>query len=71
MTLRVSFTSTDSAETHSYDFPTFGGVVGTTTESRTLPVDALDGFSPSWSWRQSVVVDGVESPACIGSIDAG
>jgi len=71
VTLRVSFTSADAAESRSYDFTTFGGVVGPTTESRALPVDALDEFGPSWSWRQSVVVDGVESPACIGSIDAG
>lgn len=71
VTLRVSFTSADAAESRSYDFTTFGGVVGPTTESRALPVDALDEFGPSWSWRQSVVVDGVESPACIGSVSAG
>ena len=70
-TLRVSFTSGDAAVTRSYDFPAPGGVVGTGSDSRTFPVDALDGFGPSWSWRQSVVVDGVESPACIGSISAG
>jgi len=70
-TLRVSFTSADGAVSRSYNFPTPDGFVGTGTDTRTLPVDALDGFGPSWSWRQSVVVDGVESPACIGSIDAG
>jgi len=70
-TLRVSFTSGDAAVTRSYDFPAPGGVVGTGSDSRTFPVDALDGFGPSWSWRQTVVVDGVESPACIGSISAG
>ena len=70
-TLQVSFTSTDGALTRRFEFPGPGGIVGTGSESRTLPVDTLDGFGPSWSWRQSVVVDGVESPACIGSIDAG
>jgi Mce-associated membrane protein len=70
-TLRVSFTSADGAATRTYDFPTLGGVVGTTSASWTLPVDAVVDLGSSWRWSQSVVVDGVESPACIGSITLG
>jgi Mce-associated membrane protein len=70
-TLRVSFTSADGVVARTYDFPTLGGVVGTTSASWTLPVDAVVDLGSSWRWSQSVVVDGVESPACIGSITLG
>jgi len=69
--VRIAFTSQVTADTRSYEFPTYVGVSGPWTESQTLPVDTLDGLGTSWSWRQSLVVDGVESPACIGSVSTG
>ncbi len=36
-----------------------------------LPARTISGLGSSWSARQTVVVDGVESPACVASLSMG
>jgi Mce-associated membrane protein len=65
-TLRVEFTRGDGSTARINDFP----MPDATAQSATinLPAGTISGLGSSWSARQTVVVDGVESPACIAGL---
>lgn len=70
-TLRVSFARDDGSDLTSgngvrrYDFTAQDGATQEATV--TLPSDALRDLGDSWTWTQTILVDGVESPPCTGS----
>lgn len=67
--LRIELLRGDGTVGWSDEFPVPGGSVQNTTIA--LPRGTLVGLGSSWSARQTVVVDGVESPACVASLAAG
>ena len=41
-----------------------GVKIGATQTTVSLPDDAMKGLGGSWTWTQTILVDGVESPRC-------
>jgi len=62
VTLRASFAGTGSPSARHYDYPAPVGAFGIAIFS--LPTDALTGLGDSWTWNQTILVAGVESPGC-------
>ena len=64
---RSSFVRADGTGARHYDYalPEFA----TLDASIPLPSDALNGLGKTWTWTQTVLVDGVESPGCTASVD--
>lgn len=62
VTLRASFARADGTGARHYDYPAPDGAIQAATFS--LPDDALKGLGDSWTWTQTILVDGVESPGC-------
>jgi hypothetical protein len=60
--LRASFARADGTGARHYDFTTPDGADQEATVS--LPDDALEGLGDYWTWTQTVLVGGVESPGC-------
>jgi Mce-associated membrane protein len=65
--LRASFARADGTSARHYDFPVTDGAAQSASFS--LPADSLTGLGDSWTWSQTVVVDGVQSPACLASAE--
>ncbi|MEP7018542.1 MAG: RDD family protein [Actinomycetota bacterium] len=65
VTLRASFARADGTSARRYDFAAPDGAMQEASIS--LPADALKGLGDSWTWTQTVLVDGVESPGCTAS----
>ncbi len=62
VTLRSSFARADGTGARHYDYTAPDGAIQATTIS--LPADALKDLGDSWTWTQTILVDGVESPGC-------
>jgi len=62
VTLRASFARADGTGARHYDYPAPDGAAQAATIS--LPDDSLKGLGDSWTWTQTILVDGVESPGC-------
>ena len=65
-TLRASFSRADGTGSRHYDFASTDGAAQQATFS--LPDDTLKGFGDSWIWTQTILVSGVESSGCTGSL---
>ncbi len=65
VTLRASFARADGTSARHYDYAAPDGSMQEASIS--LPADALNGLGDSWTWTQTVLVDGVESPGCTAS----
>ncbi|NMM17104.1 MAG: RDD family protein [Cellulomonas sp.] len=67
--LRVEFTRGDGSTVPGFDFP----MPDASAQSATidLPARTISEVGPSWTARQTVVVDGVESPACVALLTRG
>lgn len=65
VTLRASFARADGTGARHYDYPAPDGATQEATIS--LPDDTLKGLGGSWTWTQTILVDGVESPGCSAS----
>lgn len=65
VTLRTSFARADGGGARHYDYLAPDGAMQEASFS--LPADALKGLGDSWTWTQTVLVDGVESPGCTAS----
>jgi Mce-associated membrane protein len=63
--LRASFARADGTGARHYDY----AAPDTATQRSTisLPGDTLKGLGDSWTWTQTILVAGVESPACTAS----
>lgn len=66
-TLRISFARTDGTSARQFAYPLPAG----TSQQMTigLPSDALKGLGDSWTWTQTIVVDGVETPGCTATFE--
>jgi len=64
VTLRASFARADGTGARHFDYPA-DGAAGAATIS--LPNDILKGLGDSWTWTQTILVGGVESPGCTAS----
>ena len=62
VTLRASFARADGSGARHYDYPVPDEAAQAATIS--LPDDSLKGLGDSWTWTQTILVDGVESPGC-------
>jgi len=62
--LRASFARADGTRARHFDYPAPDGATQATV---TLPDDALEGLGDSWTWTQTILVNGVESPGCTAS----
>lgn len=65
ITLRASFARSDGAGARHYDYPAPDGATQAATIS--LPDDSLKDLGDSWTWTQTILLDGVESPGCTAS----
>ena len=61
-TARISFARNDGTGARHYAFTLPAGSTQEMTVG--LPADALTGLGDSWTWTQTILVDGVESPRC-------
>ena len=66
VTLRASFARADGTGARHFDYPAPDG--GTQAATISLPGDTLKGLGDSWTWTQTILVDGVESPGCTASL---
>jgi len=62
--LRASFARADGTGARHFDYPAPDGATQATV---TRPDDALEGLGDSWTWTQTILVNGVESPGCTAS----
>jgi Mce-associated membrane protein len=60
--LRASFARADGTGARHYDYAAPDAATQESTIS--LPGDSLKGLGDSWTWTQTILVDGVESPGC-------
>lgn len=67
-TLRASFSRADGTGSRHFDFTSTDGAAQQATFM--LPDDTLTGFGDSWTWTQTILVNGVESPGCAGSLSS-
>ena len=65
VTLRASFARADGTGARHYDYAAPDAATQEATIS--LPDDSLKGLGDSWTWTQTILVDGVESPGCTAS----
>ena len=65
VTFRLVVTAADGTPT-THDFPFFN--TSTSFATMQVPSNALQGVGDRWSWAASVIVNGVESPACVGHV---
>jgi len=61
VTVRASFARADGTGTRHYDYPVQEGAI---LQAIPLPFDTLTGLGDSWTWTQTILADGVESPGC-------
>jgi len=66
VTLRSSFAGAGSSSARHYDYTAPVGAFAEATFS--LPADALTGLGDSWTWTQTILVDGVESQGCTAPV---
>ena len=62
--LRASFARADGTGARHYDYPAPDVA---TQAAFSLPDDTLKGLGDSWTWTQTILVDGVESQGCTAS----
>ena len=62
VTLRTSLVGVDSSSARHYDYTAPVGAFGGAIFS--LPADALTSLGDSWTWTQTILVNGVESRGC-------
>ena len=67
VTLRSAFARADGTGARHYDYTAQDGAIQEATIS--LPADALNDLGDSWTWTQTILVDGVESPGCTAASD--
>jgi len=65
VTLRASFARADGTGARHFDYGASDGATQAATIS--LPDDSLKGLGDSWTWTQTILVGGVESPGCTAS----
>lgn len=65
VTLRASFPSADAKDARHFDYAAPDGATQAATTS--LPDDALKDLGDSWTWTQTILVDGVEPSGCTAS----
>ena len=65
VTLRASFSRADGTGARHFDYAAPDAATQEATIS--LPDDSLKGLGDSWTWTQTILVDGVESPGCTAS----
>jgi len=65
VTLRTSFARADGTGARHYDYTAPDAATQVATIS--LPDEALQGLGDSWTWTQTILVGGVESPGCSAS----
>jgi Mce-associated membrane protein len=65
VTLRASFARADGTGARHFDYAAPDGATQEATFS--LPSDTFKGLGDSWTWTQTILVDGVESLGCTGS----
>ena len=61
VTVRASFARADGTGARHYDYPVQEGAI---LQAIPLPFDTLTDLGDSWTWTQTILVDGVESPGC-------
>jgi hypothetical protein len=66
VSLRSSFARADGTGARHYDYPAPDPMAQEATIS--LPPEAVKGLGHSWTWTQSILVDGVESKGCTASM---
>ncbi len=62
ITLRSSFARADGTGARHYDYP--APDKSALAASISLPKDILKGLGSSWTWKQTILVNGVETPGC-------
>jgi len=65
VTLRASFARADGTGARDVEFTGFAA--GDQGATISLSADAMSGLGDAWTWTQTLVVDGVESPGCVAS----
>jgi Mce-associated membrane protein len=65
VTLRASFARADGTDARDVEFTGFAAGEHAATVS--LSAATVSGLGDAWSWTQTLLVDGVESPACVAS----
>lgn len=66
MSLRSSFARKDGTGARQFDYPSTDP--NAEEETMTLPPEALKDLGSSWTWTQTILVDGVESRGCTTSM---